>query len=382
MHQVIIIGAGPAGAFLAYLLARAKISVLLLEKERLPRYKLCAGGVSPKACRFVDFSLEPVIEDEISTVVLTHNQTRPITITRDLPVVYTVSRDRFDAFLVDRAVEAGAEVRDRVRINKVEVTGDGVSVSAAGKQWDGLFLAGADGAFSVVARTLRLARKKRVAITLEKEVPVSPERLARNRGRIKVDYGLAPGTFTWVFPKADRLSLGAGSISPRFKGLHSLLGKVIHAEGLADSVSVLTARGWIIPYNPKPDNLHRGRALVVGDAAGLADALTGEGIYAALYSARLAAEVISAQMRKLQPDLREYTDLVRRTLGPEMLTAYRIARLFYPAPGLFHRFLERQPDLADAFIRTVAGDLTYAEFFRSCIKRFPTAFLKTAHKLS
>ncbi|MEW6184048.1 MAG: NAD(P)/FAD-dependent oxidoreductase [Bacillota bacterium] len=381
MYKVIIIGAGPAGAYLAYLLARAKISVLLLEKERLPRHKLCAGGVAPKARRLLDFSLEPVIEDEIRTVVLTHNQTRPITITHVLPVVYTVSRDRFDAYLVDKAREVGAAVRDGVRVNRIEMTDEGVSISAGGIQWWGQFLVGADGAFSIVARTLRLARRKRVAITLEKEVAVSPERLARNQGRIKVDYGLAPGTFTWVFPKAGRLSIGAGSISPRFKGLHSLLGRVINSEGLADSVSALTARGWTIPYNPKPDNLHRDRALVVGDAAGLADALTGEGIYAALYSARLAAEVIGGQVNKLQPELREYTRLVRRKMGPEMLTAHRIARLFYRRPGLFHRFLERQPDLADAFVRTVAGDLTYAEFFRSCIKRFPTAFLRTAHKL-
>lgn len=376
MYQVIITGAGPAGAYLAYLLSREGIDVLVLEKERLPRYKPCAGGVARKAFKLLDFQLDPVIEDTVRRVILTHQHSRPITISLDQPVVYTVSRDLFDAFLVEKAKEAGAAVLDGVRVSRVHTDGPGMTVKAGDAAWSGEILVGADGAMSVVARSLELAADKRTAVALVKEAAVRSDGFEETKGTIKVDYGVVPGTFTWVFPKARRVSLGAGSIFPRFAGLRALLHEVIHAEGLTEPAAASRTRGWAIPYNPKPGPLHRGRTLVVGDAAGLADALTGEGIYQALLSARLAAETILTQIKKPRPDLQQYTALVRKELGPEMLTAYRIARLFYPASGLFHRLLERRPELAADFARLVGGDVTYAEFFDSCIASLPLALLK------
>ncbi len=376
MHQVIIVGAGPAGAHLAYLLSREGISVLILEKERLPRYKSCAGGVAVKACRLLDYSIDPVVEDTIRTVVLTHHPGRSVTITRDRPIVHTVSRKRFDSLLVEKAKAAGVEVREGVRVSRVQVNDTSVSVHADNIIWPGQILVGADGALSVVARTLGLARRKKAAVTLAKEVEVSVERLTQNRGIAKVQYGSAPGVFTWVFPKADRLSLGAGTLAPQFKGLHNFLEDVIRAEGVAEQAAASRTHGWTIPYNPRPDLLNCNRALVVGDAAGLADPLTGEGIHAALVSARLAAEVIVEQIKKSAPNLRHYTGLVRERMGPEMLTAYRIARLVYSAPGLFHRLMQHYSELATGFVELVAGDITYHQFFRCCMYRLPLTFLR------
>lgn len=382
MHQVIVVGAGPAGAHLAYLLAREGIDVLLLEKERLPRYKPCAGGVAPKARRFLDFDLSPVIEDTVRTVVLAYHKAEPITATRDQSVVYTVSRDRFDAFIVNKAKEAGVEVREGARVRQVEACNSGILVHAGGREWPGQILVGADGAQSVVARALGMVRRKITAVTLTKEVPVSGERLERSRGTIKVNYGKAPGTITWVFPKVDRLSIGAGTISPRFKGLHPFLQQMTIEEGLAEPAAMTRARGWTIPYNPKPDLLHHGRALVVGDAAGLADPLTGEGIYAALLSARLAAEVIADQVKKPRPDLSYYTGLVRKKMMPEMLIAYKVSRLFHLAPGVFHGILQHRRDLAAGFIALVAGDITYAEFFNSLVRWLPATLLTAVRNRS
>lgn len=378
MHQVIITGAGPAGAYLAYLLARQGIDVLVLEKERLPRYKPCAGGVARKAFKLLDFQIDPVVEDMVRTVVLTHRRSRPITVSLDDPFVYTVNRDLFDAFLVEKAKDAGATVLDGVRVSRMHADGSGVTVQAGNAGWSGEILVGADGAMSVVARSLELAPRKRTAVALVRDTLIHSDRSEDYKGTVKVDYGAIPGTFTWVFPKAGKLSLGAGSIFPLFKGLRSLLGEVIYMEDLAETAAASKTHGWVIPYNPKPELLHRGRALVVGDAAGLADALTGEGIYQALLSARLAAETILAEIKKPRPDLRQYTALVRKEMGPEMLTAYRIAQLFYSASGLFHRLLEYRPELAADFVRLVGGDITYAQFFNSCITGQPSALFKTA----
>ncbi|MCL4440555.1 MAG: hypothetical protein M1609_08190, partial [Firmicutes bacterium] len=276
-------------------------------------------------------------------------------------------------FMGDQAKRAGAEVLEGVRVNRVQVADHGVSVYSDGMDWQGQVLVGADGASSLVARTLGLAGEKKIAATLEQEMPLSTERLSQNRGVIKVDYGLVPAGYAWVFPKADHLSMGVGSLSPKMKDLRSLLGKVLEAEGLVD-FSAQQSRGWFIPISPEPGNLHGGRALVIGDAAGLADAFTGEGIYAALFSARLAAEVLIEQTNQARTDLRRYTSLVQEKMGPELANAFRVTRWFHPVSGLVHRILRRQQALAANLIQVVAGNMTYAQFFDFFQQQLRTAW--------
>lgn len=363
MHQVIIVGAGPAGAYLAYLLAREGINVLLLEKERLPRHKPCGGGISPKVINLLDFDLKSVIEDTIHTVIFTHRLARPITFTGSRPIMYMVSRERFDALLLDRAKEAGVEAVDGIRVKGIQMTENGVSVYADGMEWRGQILIGADGAFSIVARALGLARNKKIAVTLESQLAVPLEKLGPIRGTAKIDYGLVPGGYAWWFPKAGHLSLGVGSFSPKIKDLRlrSYLEEILQVEDLTGLLSTPQIRGWTIPTNCEHEDLHGGRALVIGDAAGLADAFTGEGIYAALFSARLAAEVITEQINKPSPDLQRYTVLVYEKMWPELTQALRISRWFYPNSNLFYGILYRQQRLVNDLIQVLAGDMTYSQ---------------------
>ena len=93
--DVTIVGAGPAGATLAYELARRGIGVLLLEKERLPRYKCCAGGVTSKAARLLDFDISEVAEDVIHEASFTFNLGTPYVGQQSQPLMYTVMRDVF-----------------------------------------------------------------------------------------------------------------------------------------------------------------------------------------------------------------------------------------------------------------------------------------------
>jgi geranylgeranyl reductase family protein len=364
MHQVIIIGAGPSGAYLAYLLASSGINVLVLEKERLPRYKPCGGGITPKVVNLLDFDLSPVIEDTICKVIFSYRFTRPVEFTAPKPIAFMVSRERFDALLADKAKEAGTKILEGIRVERVEVTGQKVSVFAGDSQWQGNILVGADGANSVVARHLGLGGRKKMAASLETEIPASPEKLGQYRGSIKIEYGFVPSGYAWVFPKADHLSVGVWSNSPRPKKLRRQLEHYIHSEGLSGLEATVRTRGWIIPVNPQPDDLHRGRALVLGDAAGLADAFTGEGIFPAVYSARLAAEVISGQVSRPDPDLRGYTDLVQEKMGPELAGAFRLTRWVPPISGFIHRVLHRHQGLIEDFMEVAGGNLSYNSFLQ------------------
>lgn len=375
MYQVTIVGAGPAGAYLAYLLAKQGVHVLLLEKEFFPRRKPCAGGITDKVIRLVDFDLKPLIEDSIDTFVVSHRLADPITVQFARPIVYTVCRERFDALLVDEARAAGAEIREGERVHRIDIAGRDVSVYTAEGNWRGRLLVGADGGFSFVARATGLADERKLAVTLENHVTASPEQLSKNRGIIKADFGAIPSGYAWVFPKTDHLSVGVGILSRRIKGekLRVALAQLAQVEGLADSWSSENARGWVVPTCLKPKALHGQRVLVVGDAAGVADPLTGEGIFEALYSARIAADVITEQLNQSEPDLARYTRLVREKLGPEMLASHRLARWFYLVPGLVH-FLARRAKLpTNEIAQLMAGEITYSQFAQCC-RRLPRLF--------
>ncbi len=363
MHQVIIIGAGPAGSYLAYLLARSDINVLVLEKERFPRYKPCGGGLTPKVVNLLDFDLGQVIEDTIRKVILSYRLARPVEFIAPKPIAYMVGREHFDALLADKAKEAGAIILEGVRVEQVEVTGSKISVYADGSMWQGNILVGADGAQSVVARHLGLGGRRKLAASLETEISAPAGVLARYSGSIKIEYGLIPSGYAWVFPKADHLSVGVWSNSPRSK-LPRQLENYIQSEGLSGPEARVKTRGWIIPVNPQPDDLHRGRALVLGDAAGLADAFTGEGIFPALHSACLAAEVIIGQVSRPVPDLKGYTDLVQEKMGPELAGAFRLTRWVPPISGFIHRVLHRHQGLIENFMDVAGGNLSYNSFLQ------------------
>lgn len=372
MYQAIIVGAGPAGAYLAYLLSREGIQVLLLEKERLPRNKICAGGLTAKSLKLLsDFNLQPLIEDTIHKAIFSCKRARPLELNFDRPLVQTVNRLKFDSFLVEKAKEAGAKVLDGVNITKVQSDQDHVTVYSSGSEWQGKLLAGADGALSTVARSSGgFTDNRQIMVSLlEQQIYLPKEQMEQNHGLIKMDYGMLPTGYTWLFPKSDHISVGIGSIGLKAKTLREFLGKAIQSKGYTSSTGSTPVRGWFIPVMVKPPVLHHQRIVLLGDAAGLVDALTGEGIFSALFSARLAAEVIIDQINKPQPNLESYTVLVRENLWTELRSSYNIARWFYRFPGVVHRIFQHIPDFSNIFGLLFAGELTYAEFLRSGGKR-------------
>lgn len=371
MNEVIIVGAGPSGAYLAYLLAEQGIDVLVMEKEQLPRHKPCGGGLTPKVIKLLNFDLSPIIEDVSYGLLLTRALTDPIKINTSQPIAYMTSRNKFDVYLLQKAREAGAQVLENTRIDRIQQTPDRVIISSSDHEWQGSILVGADGAHSIVGRTFGLASSKKVAKALEVHVPLSPGSIEQYRGTIRVDYGLVPSGYAWIFPKIDHLSMGVGSINPRVKGLPGQLARFVEAEGLNDQATGVPKRGWTIPLNLSGANVHNGRILLVGDAAGLANAYTGEGIYQALLSASIAAEVISEQIKQPSPMLHKYTSYIKEKMLKEQASAFRLTRLFYPAAGMIHRLISRQDDLALELIGTISGEISYTQMFNSFCKQLP-----------
>ena len=152
--DVTIVGGGPAGATLACELARKGITVLLLEKEKLPRYKCCAGGVTNKTAELLDLDISEVAEDVIHEVSFAFNLGNTHLKRSDQPVMYTVMRDSFDHSLVERAQRLGALLMDGQKMTQVRKCGEWVEISTADSIFRSRLVIGADGAHSTVAREL------------------------------------------------------------------------------------------------------------------------------------------------------------------------------------------------------------------------------------
>ena len=286
-YDAIVVGAGPAGSTAAYRLANAGASVLLLDRARFPRDKPCGGGVTGRAARVLPFSIDPVVEHIATAVDLRLRYGRTLARGDGQPLVYMTQRKRLDHFLVQKAVEAGAELREGAKVGDLEVREDGVSVEG----FEAQALVGADGVNGVTAKTLGLGGNRVVGVALEGNMPYAKMDRATYHGRLALELGVVPGGYGWVFPKGDHANFGVGGWPEEGPRLRDHLRRLCAAHGSSfDDLEEL--RGYRLPLREPHSTLARGRALLVGDAAGLIDPVSGDGMFEGFLSSQYASEAV------------------------------------------------------------------------------------------
>ena len=340
MYDVIIVGAGPGGASTAYFLGEAGQRVLVLEKATLPRYKTCGGGLSTQMLdKYFPFSFDPVIESRSNAIAYALGD-QLITVPLPRHPISMVMRDRFDAYLL---AHAQAEVRQGVAVRSVLERADRVIVEAAdGKSYEARYLIGADGANSIVAQSVGLRRGKTLVAAIEAEVPAPPEMLSRFAAAplfIFSEIGLG---YLWIFPKADHLSVGVAALHPKPGELQVTLRRVMaRYDILLDGVPL---HGHPVPVYTRHERIATARTLLVGDAAGLADPLSGEGIRLAIKSGQLAARAIVSG----QPG--QYPKMVFQKIGLCHIFGLVLAQIFYRFPHTCFALGVRNPFASRAFM--------------------------------
>jgi len=368
MFDVAVVGTGPAGATAALTLARGGLKVALVEKETLPRYKTCGGGLVARARALLPPGVDPLIERSCSRAELhLRDADRHYRAEREPPeppIVAMTMRDRLDHALAMAAAAAGAQLRAPCRATGVTHEPGHVRLDTDGGPIAARFLIAADGATGSVARLAGWCDGRRLIPALEYEVKVDDATFEQFARVARFDVGVVPYGYGWVFPKNAHLSVGVLTTHRGAVDLHHSLAEYMRVIGLEPRS--LERHGYVIPIRPRRGPLARERVLLVGDAAGLADPVTAEGISLAARSGMLAAEaIIAAGAAGLDPGrVRAGYHAALRPLLAELRVARALARLLYDYPRartwMFRRVGQRFVEtLTDVFMgsRTYRGSV-------------------------
>jgi geranylgeranyl reductase family protein len=273
------------------------------------------------------------------------------------PLILMTQRRRLDHFLAERAAEAGADFRDGVKVTGVEADERGARATVDGAPVEADVLIGADGANGVTARALGLGGEPTLGVAFEGNVSYGAADRERYRGLALIELGTVPGGYGWVFPKGDHVNVGVGGWEHVGPTLRERLRDLCRKHGI-DPDAVESLRGHRLPLRRPGSALARGRALLVGDAAGLVDPISGDGMYEAFVSSRLAAEAALDVLSGRAETVELYAKKLQGCLGPMAAASWDAKIAFDRFPRLTFA-LAGAPLVWGVVERIVSGELSH-----------------------
>ena len=392
--DVIVAGAGPAGATAALRLAESGMRVLVVERYALPRQKPCGGGISTRVLTRFPWLREPLARipaHPVSSLYLEGPSGGVFRMRSNGPAVVLIRRIEFDYLLVSLAREAGADVLPSTAIAQARQDDDGVTLRTRdGRELRAPIVIAADGVNSVIARRLGVNpgwAASRLALDMMEETPntalaaAEPETLSVFYG-----YGGAHG-YAYIFPKREHVNVGIGYVLPYFKARIDLTPYDLQQTFVAD----LRARGlmtgesqrknftpFLIPIGGPLRRTAAGRVLLAGDAGGFVNGFSAEGIYYAMVTGDLAAEAILAARRAgvVQPSAarRHYVRAWKQEIGAELRDSVLVQKYLFHSPARMDRVVrgaQTQPEFSRILVDYASGRLSYRAARRQLLWRFP-----------
>ena len=366
--EVLVVGAGPAGATAAFHLARRGRRVTLLEaRQGGEAGKPCGGGMASSVQRWFPFDLRPAVDGVIRRVRFTWCLDDPVT--AELPgeaPFWIVRRAVLDAFLRERAVEAGARLMAGHRVEEVRRSGrlwqlrlaDGALVESAA-------LVIADGSGSPFASALGLGPPRpRFAETVSVEVQAEVECAAT----ACFEFGLVHHGFCWCFPRLGGYSIGVGTfVGRQAADADAVLAQLLPSLGLDPAAGVRRAgrlRLWNGHHRLDGDGV-----VVAGDAASLCDPFLAEGLRPSLMSGHHAGEALDRWLAGEAGALAGYSRTMRRDWGESMAWGRRIAQVFYRLPRVGYQLGIKRPTAPQRIAQILSGEMGYGDIAQRAIRR-------------
>lgn len=371
-YDALVVGTGPAGSSAALALARAGLRVGVVEKAEPPRYKTCGGGLVGRAAAWLDPTVSYEAERRLlrAEMNLIESGVR-VAVEREEPFLSMVMRSEFDHAILRAAREAGARLLAPCEAFGVEQGGErggngseAIALSTDRGRLTTEFVVAADGVNGPLARRAGWLGFPDSIPALEYEIRVTDELQERFAGSARFDFEVGTKGYAWVFPKREHLSVGILAMERGRAQLHQKLHAYLAAIGI-DRIESEERHGYLIPVGPRTGGFAKGRVLLAGDAAGLAEPITAEGISYAIKSGQLAAQAVVSG----GGDPTRVAAAYERSLDDEILgelrVARRLAKLLYGAPGLRRwLFRTRGKRLGEALMAVFAGEGRFADLVR------------------
>ena len=337
--DVIVVGAGPAGSTAARVAGEAGAHVLLLDRARFPRYKTCGGGITGFALKAMPDAARGAFEAEITDFGLSRRGRDRVMLHADEPFLGMVQREDFDQLLVDAAVAAGAVFRDGAAVRGLAEDDDGVTVRLADEELRARVVVGADGSNG---RTSGYVGVEFAGSDLGLEVELAASGNEWSTTAL-FDWGADRGAYAWLFPKRDTLTIGVIQRTGLPDATRAYLELWLRQLGLAGATR-LRESGHLTRWRSRRSPLRRGSVLVAGEAAGLLEPWTREGISFALRSGAMAGAAAALAARAGDHGTRTaaldgYIAAVERELVPQLLAGQVMLRTLERTPALLHRVL-------------------------------------------
>jgi geranylgeranyl reductase family protein len=388
--DVIVAGAGPAGAVAARTLARAGVRVLIIERYSLPRQKPCGGGISTRVLTRFPWLSDPlgrIPTNPVSSLYLEGPSGGVFRMQSNGPAVLLIRRIEFDFLLASLAREAGAEILASAAVAQARQDADCVTLRTRdGRELRAPIVIAADGVNSVIARRLGMNPgwpAERLALDMMEETPTDTLRTAEP-GTLSVFYGYGGAHgYAYIFPKRDHVNVGIGYVLPYFKERVELTPYDLQQQFVSDLRARSLMEGesrrehftpFLIPIGGPLAKTASGRVLLAGDAGGFVNGFSAEGIYYAMVTGELAAQAVLSAHTEPARMCRTYVRTWRREIGAELRDSVLIQKYLFNTPARMDRVVSganARPEFSRILVDYASGRLSYRAARRKLLWHFP-----------
>lgn len=387
---MVVVGSGPAGSTTAKFLSEKGVKVLLVDKEKFPRYKPCAGGLPLRVLnRFKYVKDEGLFENyTYGGVAYSSSLKYKAMIKKQEPFGAMVIREKFDYGLVQLAVDSGVKFVDGKSVKDIKISNEkAIVILDDDTEVDSKIVVGADGIWSTVAKKTNLASiTGNTGMCVFEEYKLDENIIETFFGKEKICYihikfEDIPG-YGWVFPKKNHLNIGVVKLYSTkmnllniYKDYFNFLKKT---SVIPSNLKMGQCKGGALPLAPL-EKTYGNRVILVGDAAGFINPVSGEGIYYAMSSGEIAAKIICESLNNNDTSekfLSKYQNNWKKDFGKDIDVFLGAAISVNEDDDKFIRLASKDEKLADIALSILHGSLSINEYKWKLIKRYIYVKLK------